>query len=126
MEIDILLGKTLISIERLKEGYEDAGNDNVLIFTTDTNEKYKAFHDQDCCEAVEIYDIEGNLNDLIGSPLTQAEEYSNSDDPPSNDDLDRSWTWTFYKFATIKGYVTIRWLGESNGYYSESIDFIKL
>jgi len=55
------------------------------------------------------------------APLLQAEE-SVQDDPNASE----SGTWTFYKFATRKGYVTIRWYGSSNGYYSESAGMYKI
>ena len=84
-------------------------------------------HDQDCCEDVSVEDIAGNIQDLIGSPILQAEE-STSDETPEGvkPEYQDSFTWTFYKLATVKGYVTIRWYGESNGYYSESVDFEKV
>jgi hypothetical protein len=94
-----------------------------LVFENDT-ERYVFFHSQDCCEHVRIEDITGDLSDLEGVPLLRAEETSNLFDIIKNieREFDESGTWTFYKFATRKGYVDVRWLGESNGYYSESVD----
>ena len=74
-------------------------------------------HYQDCCEDVSIEEVHGDLQDLVGSPIVQAECVSEH-----NNDEGSSSTWTFYKFATNKGSVVVRWLGSSNGYYSESVD----
>jgi hypothetical protein len=73
------------------------------------------WYEHDCCASCNIEDIIGDLDDLIGSPLVEAEEISSANEP-APEDAD-SYTWTFYRFSTVKGTVTIRWLGESNGYY---------
>jgi hypothetical protein len=80
------------------------------------------YHSQDCCESVSIEDVEGDICDLIGSPIVLAEEAPSQDEQPGRDHGD-SFTWTFYRLATEKGFVVIRWYGESNGYYSERVDF---
>jgi len=113
-----LIGKTLASITN-KDNEE-------LIFVLDDGSKYRLYHDQDCCENVTIVDIDGDLNDLVGSPILQADESTNTEDTFGEIEYPDSFTWTFYKLATIKGYVTVRWLGESNGYYSEGVDFCKI
>ncbi|WP_291401710.1 DUF7448 domain-containing protein [Acidaminobacter sp.] len=111
--IEMLLGKTLKSIDQER-------NDH-LRFVCEDGDIFEMFHYKDCCESVTIEDICGDLSNLIGTPIVMAEEVTNSDEPGK--EYSESYTWTFYKLATAKGYVTIRWYGESNGYYSESVDF---
>ena len=116
MEINNLeiLGKTLTSVNVVKESDE-------IYFTCSDGTEYCMLHLQDCCEIVEIEDINGNIVDIIASPILVAEERISEGD---NEDCD-SCTWTFYTISTIKGTVDIRWHGTSNGYYSESVDLIK-
>jgi hypothetical protein len=94
--------------------------DSELIFENATD-RYVFFHHQDCCESVYIESIVGDIEDLVNTPILIAEESSGDTPADSNAKPYDSYTWTFYKFATFKGYVDIRWLGESNGYYSESV-----
>lgn len=116
--IDELIGKTLVEI-KVNEKKDE------IVLHCDDDTQYRMYHNQDCCESVTIEDICGDINDLVGSPIIIAEESTNSENP-KDAEYDESFTWTFYKFATVKGYVTIRWYGESNGYYSESVDLEKI
>lgn len=110
--IESMLGLTATSVEN--------DDNSQLIFTFPNGKILTFYHDQDCCEAVFIEDITGSLDDLVGEPLLTAEERV-SDTPDDKESIDDSETWTFYEFATIKGSVTVRWRGSSNGYYSESV-----
>lgn len=113
-----LKGKTINKI---------VNNQDSIDFYTDEYH-YRMFHSQDCCESVVIESIVGYLDDLIGTPILMAElvESSEYQDFQEKSEYDESFTWSFYKLATIKGYVDIRWYGESNGYYSESVDFRRI
>jgi hypothetical protein len=85
---------------------------------------FRFYHEQDCCESVSIESIVGDLQDLVGTPMLVATASSSEEDPAgyTHEYEPESQTWTFYKFATIKGYVDIRWYGTSNGCYSESVN----
>jgi hypothetical protein len=107
--MEFLKGKTLIYIEV---------NDLAVNLVTSEGEMYHMAGEEgppnDCHIWVES--VVGDIEDLLNRPLLMAEESSNVEGV----------TWTFYKFATIKGYVDIRFCGESNGYYCEKATFYHL
>jgi hypothetical protein len=119
-----MLGRVFLRVE-------GGVGDEHLLLVRDDGVHFLFHHFRDCCECVEIEDIIGDLHDLIGTPLLVADmetnEYASGDPYGFNpykyecDEEDGTYTWTFYKFATIKGYVDLRWLGESNGYYGERV-----
>ena len=94
-----------------------------IFFFMQNGDLWEMTHDQECCEVVEIDDIEGEIYEIRYSTLTQAEEVINDNPEGYEDDSYYSHTWTFYKFANSNGYVTIKWHGKSNGYYSETVSF---
>lgn len=119
-----LLGQTL-SLASVSEDCK------VMSFGTEDGDTFQLYHEQECCEEVYVEDVAGDLADLIGTPILQAEEisYAHREGEKPAKELpygEDSYSWTFYKLATIKGSVTIRWLGTSNGYYSEAVSFAQV
>ncbi len=94
-----------------------------LIFYMEDGDIFEMYHDQECCEDVYLQDIVGELDDLIDNPILIAEK--REVDQSALSKYDGYYLWTFYEFATIKGSVTLRWYGTSNGYYSVDVSFEK-
>jgi hypothetical protein len=114
-----LVGKTIAIVNK---------TDDRITFECADGTEYLMYHSQDCCESVYVESVVGDIEDLIGSPVVVAEESTSGGRPGDLEKPeyeDESQTWTFYKIDTAKGGVTIRWYGSSNGYYSESVDFVR-
>ena len=110
-----IIGKTIIGIKGAC-----TGSDKITFLFSDGS-GMQMYHSQSCCEIVEVDDVCGDIDDLKDSPLLGAEMVTSNQWGP-RDQYDSSYTWTFYKFRTQKGYVDIRWYGCSNGYNSEAVD----
>ncbi len=115
VDVPILKGETFKDIFINKE------DNNFIMFETESGKIYQMFHSQDCCESVVIDDICGDISDLIGAEIIHFEERTSEND----NEYDHE-TWTFYDIQTTKGCVNLKWHGESNGYYSESVNFIEI
>jgi hypothetical protein len=106
-------------------GFE-VGSDHATL-VDEAGDRYVFWYQQDCCASCSIEDICGDVDDLVDTHVISVEQISNF---LNEDELKKRWeyepesyTWTFYRFITGKGVVTVRWLGTSNGYYSESVSF---
>jgi hypothetical protein len=126
-----MLGQVMVSVETVRAiGMDGKEYHLEMNFVDENGTQYRFYHEQDCCEGVWIQDICGDLSDLVGSPLLQAEEVSSDVDENELEvelsDPDNGSNWTFYKFGTEKGSVTVRWLGEGNGNYSLDVDYQRI
>lgn len=117
VEFHTLKGKTLTKVK------VKGGNDDTEIYFHVGKEKFVLTHIQECCEDVSLIDVVGDFSDLIGNPLITA-EVRTSDYEPSSER--RYGTWAFYEMSTIKGSVTMRWLGMSSGAYSQEAELYML
>ena len=115
-----LKGKTITSIDGSNS------DDSDTIITTSDGSIYTLTHLQDCCEHVRVYGSVGNIDDVLNEEVIAAEDTNPMDNPNAPDyKYYESATWSQFRIVTNKGTFEIWWLGESNGYYSETVSVIK-
>ena len=113
LDIAPLLGRTFIKVENI---------DNECVrFTADDGYTVELKHEQDCCERVYLEDVTGDLSDLAGATIVRAEETTSEVETGEYGDISM---WTFYNISSVKGSVTLRFCGSSNGYYSISVHVV--
>ena len=110
-----MVGETIESVSGNRQ-------DDEFVVRTTSGLVFTFYHNQDCCEEVYLEEIIGDIDDLVGHTVVMAEETSNNDlISGSSCSQSESFTWTYYRMATERGLVVLRFYGSSNGYYSESV-----
>ena len=115
--------KQIVEIDGLNVGSD------TLTITLDDGTTIRMYHPQECCEHVRIVDTgDATREDLVGGLLVEFYETSSPNsngDEEEESESDSSWgwvqQWTYYNIRTTKGDCNLRWLGESNGYYSTGV-----
>ena len=110
-DIKDMVGKKVLGIYYDEENFQILTDDGVYAF----------YHEQSCCESVWLTQVDGINDKLIGSRIVIAEVVTDEKDTEYG-----HITWSFYKIGTNKGMIDFRWQGESNGYYSEAVDLVKI
>ena len=118
-DISVLKGQTIIRIDGMEK------YNSKVIFTTSDGSKYQMFHEQDCCETVELVEVIGDPLDLLNTPILEASCEEGGRDEKDSLVCGGSHTWSFYNLRTIKGFVVLCWLGWGNGCCFEGVSFVQ-
>lgn len=110
-DIKDMVGKKVIGIYYDEENFQILTDDGVYAF----------YHEQDCCESVNLTQVDGISDKIIGSRIVIAEVVTDEKDTEYG-----HITWSFYKIGTNKGMIDFRWQGESDGGYSETVNLVKI
>jgi hypothetical protein len=116
VDFDALVGEVLDAVDIDRE------KDQILL-TTRSGRQFLIHHEQDCCETVEIVGQDGCFLKLVGKPIVEAREIAI--DTTKDDSLGTETTTTLI-FRVDDQTVISRWVGDSNGYYSESVDISEI
>ena len=111
VNIDKMLGREVAEVKGLEQY-----SDEVHIIMTN-GDVFTFHHIQCCCENVSLEEfiVTGELKGTIhrayeSSEAKESGQYGGTE------------TWTFYRIETMQGSLYMRWVGSSNGYYSEAVD----
>lgn len=107
MDIQILVGKTVTKINADDETDIECGS-----------EKFRIYHEQDCCESVTLVRKDG----IPEVPFTILEVGTGGTYDSDDDGVSETNEFTF---VTDKGIFNLVWQGYSNGYYGTSVAFYK-
>jgi hypothetical protein len=116
VKFDALVGEVLDAVDIDRE-------ENQILLTTRSGRRFLVYHEQDCCETVAMHWQDGSFDKLIGKPIIEARDIAID---TSEEAIDSSQTTTTLIFRVDDQTVISRWIGDSNGYYSESVDIAEL
>ena len=105
--INKIIGKTPVAIYGMKQYSEK------ITFRFEDGIELELYHKEDCYEEVALEDINGNTKALLDTPIIRFDE--------KTVETENVGTATFYTIRTRKGSVDLRWVGTSNGNYSERV-----
>lgn len=99
----------------------DKTSDEILI-TTESGRQILIYHAQECCEVVGIRSVSPDYTNAVKEIILSLNTTEMQFDSAESD----SQTITVVELKTTGCTVVSVWFGESNGYYSESVDIAEI